>query len=204
MSELSEEPPGTVIIGSANKRTYLYVCQSAERMEIERKSAHEQGIQDIRDFVFVLDGITFELTYEELKSALHKSNARDEAQHAADIKAASEAIVELATIHRCADLVRDMAKKYAIKNITDTDEEATDRKATAWQLSQAEVAIRALKSAPATDMVSMPREPTQAMTDAAREVSDRYPFKPSPDGIKLGYMQVSLLWRAMIAARSEK
>jgi len=129
---------------------------------------------------------------------------RDETQHAADIKATSAAIVELATIHRCADLVRDMAKKYAAKNITDTDEEATDRKATAWQLSQAEVAIRALKSAPATDMVSMPREPTQAMTDAAREVSDRYPFKPSPDGIKLGYMQVSLLWRAMIAARSEK
>lgn len=66
----NDEPAGTVLLGSAIKRAYLYVCQSAERMQIEHENAAKYGVQDIRDFVFVLDGIKVELTYAELKVRL--------------------------------------------------------------------------------------------------------------------------------------
>jgi hypothetical protein len=41
--------------------------------------------------------------------------------------------------------------------------------------------------------------PTQT-SDAIREASDSYPYKPFPDGEKLGYMQVSIIHRTMLSA----
>lgn len=41
------------------------------------------------------------------------------------------------------------------------------------------------------------REPGEEMQDAARKVSDEYPYKPQPDGQRLSYLQTSLIWRAM-------
>lgn len=69
-----DEPVGTILTGSAIKRAYLYVCQSEERMRIERENAAKYGVQDIRDFVFVLDGTKVELTYAELKARLLTPN----------------------------------------------------------------------------------------------------------------------------------
>lgn len=65
-----EEPAGTILVGSQNKRAYIFVCQSEERMAIERKNAADHGVQDMREFVFVLDGEVFDLTYAELRGAL--------------------------------------------------------------------------------------------------------------------------------------
>lgn len=64
------EPAGTILVGSQHKRAYLYVCQSAERMAIERENARLHGVQDMREFVFVLDGQRFELTFDDLKRRL--------------------------------------------------------------------------------------------------------------------------------------
>jgi hypothetical protein len=64
------EPAGTVLLGSLDKRAYLYVSQSAERMEIERQNARSAGVQDVRDFVFELDGERIELDYRTLKKRL--------------------------------------------------------------------------------------------------------------------------------------
>lgn len=47
-------------------------------------------------------------------------------------------------------------------------------------------------------------EPTEAMQEAARNVSDSYPYKPQPDGEKLGYLQVGLIWKAMLAAAQQE
>lgn len=63
---LSGEPPGTILLGSIDKRCYLFVCQSALRMQVERANARAQGIQDPIDFVFEFDGQRFELSYEDL------------------------------------------------------------------------------------------------------------------------------------------
>lgn len=73
-------------MGSLKQRTYLYVSQSAGRMEIERANARDHGVQDIIDFVFVLDGERIELSYEELKARLFASadnpgRARQDAHH---------------------------------------------------------------------------------------------------------------------------
>lgn len=68
------EHPGTVLLGSSEKRSYLYVNQSAERMEIERANARQHGVQDVIDFVFVLDGERVELSYDELRERLFMSN----------------------------------------------------------------------------------------------------------------------------------
>ena len=65
-----EEPAGTILCGSQNKRTYLYVCQTAARMKVERENAARAGVQDVRDFVFVLDGERYELSFEMLRDAL--------------------------------------------------------------------------------------------------------------------------------------
>ena len=65
-----EEPAGTILVGSQNKGTYLYVCQTAERMAIERKNAAQCGVQDMRDFVFVFDGKRYELSFEQLRDIL--------------------------------------------------------------------------------------------------------------------------------------
>lgn len=64
------EPAGTVLLCSLNKRAYLYVSQSAERMEIERANARDAGVQDMHDFVFELDGRRIELDYRTLKKRL--------------------------------------------------------------------------------------------------------------------------------------
>jgi methyl coenzyme M reductase subunit C-like uncharacterized protein (methanogenesis marker protein 7) len=71
--KLSGEPPGTVLLGSIDKRSYLFLCQTSERMTIERQNAREYGIQDPIDFVFELDGVRHELSYEELKRRLSES-----------------------------------------------------------------------------------------------------------------------------------
>jgi hypothetical protein len=73
---MKEEPPGTVLIGSINKRAYLYICQTEQRMEIERKNARYYGIQDPIDFVFVLDGKRHELSYDQLRALLRPSSGR--------------------------------------------------------------------------------------------------------------------------------
>lgn len=65
-----DEPPGTILVGSMNKRAYLFLSQSAERMVYERQQARSQGVQDMREFVFVFDGQRVVLTYEELKERL--------------------------------------------------------------------------------------------------------------------------------------
>ena len=65
-----DEPVGTILVGSAMKRAYLYVCQSEERMQVEHQNAADYGVQDLRDFVFILDGVKVELTYLELKERL--------------------------------------------------------------------------------------------------------------------------------------
>ena len=49
-------------------------------------------------------------------------------------------------------------------------------------------------------MVVVPREPTEEMKGAAREISDCYPYKPQPNGERLGYLQVGLIWKALLAA----
>ena len=64
------EPDGTVLLGSIEQRAYLFVCQSAKRMAIERCNARQAGIQDFADFVFVLDGERVEFTYEEFRRRL--------------------------------------------------------------------------------------------------------------------------------------
>ena len=74
------EPPGTVLLGSINKRAYLYICQTEERMEIEHKNACQHGIQDPIDFVFEFDGERFALSYSQLKRALADAAKREGAQ----------------------------------------------------------------------------------------------------------------------------
>lgn len=64
------EIPGTVLCGSIQKRCYLYVNQSEERMHLERAQARKAGVQGIADFVFVLDGQRVALSYDELKARL--------------------------------------------------------------------------------------------------------------------------------------
>lgn len=73
MSDLAE-PPGTILVGSANKRAYLFISQSTERMAVERANAAQFGVQDMRDFVFVLDGQKFELSFDELKARLRNGD----------------------------------------------------------------------------------------------------------------------------------
>lgn len=68
--EWSNEPPGTVLLGSINRGCYLFLCQTAERMKIERANARQSGIQDPIDFVFELDGRRHELSYEQLVGLL--------------------------------------------------------------------------------------------------------------------------------------
>ena len=68
--KLSGEPVGTVLLGSINKRCYLFLCQSAERMKIERRNARQHGIRDPIDFVFEFDGQRYELSYEQLRALL--------------------------------------------------------------------------------------------------------------------------------------
>ena len=70
-TNLSGEPAGTVRLGSIDKRCYLFLCQSAERMETERANARAHGIQDPIDFVLELDGKRYELTYRQLRARLH-------------------------------------------------------------------------------------------------------------------------------------
>lgn len=70
--KVSGEPPGTVLLGSLNKRCYLFLCQSAERMATERANARQHGIQDPVDFVLEFDGVRYELSYEQLRDALLK------------------------------------------------------------------------------------------------------------------------------------
>ncbi len=65
-----DEPPGTILIGSMNKRAYLHISQTGERMKIERANAARHGVQDIRDFVFILDGERVVLTYQQLRERL--------------------------------------------------------------------------------------------------------------------------------------
>ncbi len=60
------ESAGTILIGSQHKRAYLFLSTTAERMEVERANAAAHGVQDLRDFVFVLDGRRYELTYKQL------------------------------------------------------------------------------------------------------------------------------------------
>jgi hypothetical protein len=69
---LSGERPGTVLLGSIGKRAYLFLCQTAERMGIERQNARQHGIQDPIDFVFEFDGRRHELSYEELRDRLQQ------------------------------------------------------------------------------------------------------------------------------------
>jgi hypothetical protein len=63
---LSGECPGTVLLGSLDKRCYLFCRQTAERMAIERADARRHGIRDPIDFVFEFDGRRFELGYDDL------------------------------------------------------------------------------------------------------------------------------------------
>lgn len=72
--QLSGEPPGTVLLGSIDKRCYLFLCQSGARMHIERQNAREHGIQDPIDFVFEFDGVRYELSYAELRERLGQYN----------------------------------------------------------------------------------------------------------------------------------
>ena len=65
-----EEPAGTVLVGSQNKRVYLFLSMTEARMEIERTNARNSGVQDLREFVFVFEGHAIELTYEQLKQRL--------------------------------------------------------------------------------------------------------------------------------------
>ena len=53
-------------------------------------------------------------------------------------------------------------------------------------------------------MVRVPVEPNEAMQEAARNVSAGYPYKPVSDGQRLGYLQVGLIWKAMLEAAKEK
>jgi hypothetical protein len=74
---MSEEPAGTVLLGSIEKRAYLYVVQTCERMRLEHANARQHGIQDPHDYVFVLDGHRFEISHEGLLSALLNARAQD-------------------------------------------------------------------------------------------------------------------------------
>lgn len=65
-----DEPAGTILVGSQNKRAYLFVAMTEERMKIERENAARQGVQDLREFVFVFDGRREVFTYEQLKDRL--------------------------------------------------------------------------------------------------------------------------------------
>jgi len=73
MKSLSGEPAGTVLLGSINKQCYLFLCQTAARMTIERQNARQHGIQDPIDFVFEFEGERYELSYEQLLSALRRT-----------------------------------------------------------------------------------------------------------------------------------
>jgi len=77
-NQLSGEPAGTVLLGSIDKRAYLFLCQSAERMKIERQNARQYGIQDPVDFVFEFDGVRHEVSYERLKYALTELSQSDD------------------------------------------------------------------------------------------------------------------------------
>lgn len=68
--QLSGEPAGTVLLGSIDKRCYLFLCQSSVRMRIEHETAHANGIQDLTDFVFEFDGQRYELSYAQLRGLL--------------------------------------------------------------------------------------------------------------------------------------
>jgi len=48
------------------------------------------------------------------------------------------------------------------------------------------------------DVLAALREPSEAMQEAAKNISDKYPYKPAPDGQRIGYLQISLLWNAML------
>jgi len=65
-----QEPPGTILVGSQQKRAYLFLSMTAKRMKAERANAIASGVQDVRDFVFVLDGERFVLTFDELRDRL--------------------------------------------------------------------------------------------------------------------------------------
>jgi hypothetical protein len=71
------EPAGTVLLGSIRKRAYLYVCQTDDRMEIERANARQHGIQDPIDFLFYFDGQRFAVSYADLKAMLGAREAYD-------------------------------------------------------------------------------------------------------------------------------
>lgn len=69
LSEL-QDPPGTILVCSQQKRAYLFLSMTADRMNTERANAAAHGVQDVRDFVFVLDGERFVLTFDELRDRL--------------------------------------------------------------------------------------------------------------------------------------
>lgn len=73
----SGEPEGTVLLGSIDKRCYLFLCQTAKRMEIERANARQHGIQDPIDFIFELEGTRYEVSYARLCAALRAEFAPD-------------------------------------------------------------------------------------------------------------------------------